>query len=165
MPQQLEQLARARARAKQLRHLHEDDLAADAADEPAHDGLGDVIDGPVRAHEREHCQPQRDVERQHRHDAHGLRAAGCDAERGEHRADHGGGRGIHAEDEFPRRAEHRKEQDRDQRPVQTVDRRQTRQLGIAHGDRDGQQRNEHAGKQIRSELLPVIAPQGGKQRL
>ena len=165
VPQQLEELARAGAGAEQLRYLHEDDLAADAADEPAHNGLGDVIHGSVRAHEREHRQPQRDVERQHRHDAHGLRAAGCDAERGEHRADHGGGRGIHAEDEFPRRAEHRKEQDRDQRPVQAVDRRQTRQLGIAHGDRDGQQRNEHAGKQIRPELLPVIAPQGGKQRL
>ena len=165
MPQQLEQLARARARAEQLRHLHEDDLAADAADEPAHDGLGDVIDGLIRAHEREHGQPQRDVERQHRHDAHGLRAAGRDAERRDHRADHGGRRGIDAEDELPRRAKHCKQQNRHQRPVQPVDRRQTGQLGIAHRDRDGQQRDERAGEQIRPELRPVVPAQGGEQRL
>ena len=165
VPQQLEQLARAGAGTEQFWHLHEDDLAADAADEPAHDGLGDVIDGLVRAHEREHGQPQRDVERQHRHDAHGLRAAGRDAERRDHRADHGGRRGVDAEDELPRRAEHRKQQDRHQRPVQPVDRRQAGQLGIAHRDRDGQQRNERAGEQIRPELRPVVPAQGGEQRL
>ena len=165
VPQQLEELARAGAGAEQLRYLHEDDLAADAADEPAHDGLGDVINGPIRTHEREHGQPQRDVQRQHRHDAHGLRAAGRDAERCDHRADHSGRRGVDAEDELPRCAEHREQQDRHQRPVQPIDRRQAGQLGIAHRDRDGQQRDERAGEQIRPELRLVIPAQGGEQRL
>ena len=165
VPQQLEELARAGAGAEQLRYLHEDDLAADAADEPAHDGLGDVINGLIRTHEREHGQPQRDVQCQHRHDAHGLRAAGRDAERCDHRADHGGRCGIDAEDELPRCAEHCKQQDRHQRPVQPIDRRQAGQLGIAHRDRDGQQRDERAGEQIRPELRLVIPAQGGEQRL
>ena len=153
MAQQRQKLARARAAAEELRHLHEDDRGADAGDEPAHDGRGNVLHDAAGAKQPEHEKPQPDAQRHDRDKRNGLLPAEDKPHRRERRADHDGGHRVHADDKLRRRRDETEQQNRQQRAVKPIDRRQPRDLGIAHRDRDGDKRDNHPGEDVRGGIL------------
>ena len=114
MPHQLRQLTGAGGAAHELGQLHQNDGAADAADESPHHGGRYEPQHPPRPQQGKQQQPYPHVEGQNRH--HPLRLGGAhgDAHASQHAADHGRRGGIHAEDELRRRRQQRKQDHRQQ---------------------------------------------------
>ena len=164
MPRQLRQLAGSSRATEELWGLHEDDGAADAADESAHDGRGDEVEYLPRAQRREQQQPERGIKRQHRDEGDSLARPERDAERREHRAHHGRRGGVHTEDKLRRGGKEREQQHWQHRAVQPIHRGQTRNLRVAHRDRDGHRGDDHAGEQILWQILFFVPPQGRENR-
>lgn len=164
MPAKLRQLTGSGRCAEELGRLHEDDGATDAADKTAHDGCGDKIEYLSRAQRREQQQPQRRIKRQHRNEREGLFRAERNAERGENCPDHGRRGGVHTEDKLRRGGKEREQQHWQHRAVQPIHRGQTRNLRVAHRDRDGHSGDDHAGEQILWQILFFVPLQGRENR-
>ena len=155
MPQQRHELPRAGIAAEELRHLHEDDRGADAGDEPAHDGRGNVLHDAAGAKGPEHEKPKSDQKRHDRDERRGLLPAEDKPHRRERGPDHDGGHRVHADDKLRRRRDEAEEQNRQQRAIKPIHRRQPRDLRIPHRNRDGDQRNNHPGEEIRGGIFEV----------
>ena len=153
---QLEQLSGGSRPAEEFWDLHQNDFAADAADKTAHNRSGDEVGEASRPQQCEQQEPQGDHQGDHRHEGHGFLGSTGDSEGGEHSPYQCGRCGVHAKDELRRGGAQAEKENRQNRSVQSVDGRQSGNLGIAHGYRDGYQRNNDSRRNIFPEIHPVV---------
>ena len=131
-----------RAPAEDLRHLVHRDADADARHVPDEDRSREEVGEESKGREAHPDEHHRDEQGQGRGQSDAI--VGGDRQRHDRRRDERGGRGVRADDEPPRRTEHRVGEQRDERRVQAGLGRQARDLRVADAERDDQRRDRDA---------------------
>ncbi len=152
-----------RGHAEHLRQLAHGDLDADAGQEAEQDGARQEVRQEPEPHDPREHQEHTGEQGRGPGELHVVRRP-RNRDTGQAGGQDGGGRGVGADHQVPRGAEHGEEQHGQEHRVEAGDRRHSGDLGVAEHFGDGDRREREPGDRLQPEPRPLNRQQPAEQR-